>query len=124
MLGQATIRHVGRHAVRCGTISEPRIVYCQRDSLRLFANGGYHGAGSMSHASGRGGWPVASIDWAFVCDLAYFDRHDRLCIVGITQKFVFPRLPVGLHQIMLVAHLVADSVVGADAGQSNRIRPT
>jgi len=31
--------------------------------------------------------------------MAFFDRHDRLCIVGITPKFVFPRLPVGLHQI-------------------------
>ena len=49
---------------------------------------------------------MARIDWMVVCDMAYFDRLDRLCIVGITQKFVFPRLPVGLHQIMVVAHLV------------------
>ena len=48
---------------------------------------------------------MARIDWAVVCDLAFFDRHDRLCIVGITRKFVFPQLPVGLHQLMLVAHL-------------------
>lgn len=49
---------------------------------------------------------MARVDWALVCDLAFFDRHDRLCIVGITRKFVFPHLPVGLHQLMLVGHLV------------------
>jgi len=29
---------------------------------------------------------MARIAWALVCDLAFFDRQDRLCIVGSVQK--------------------------------------
>lgn len=48
---------------------------------------------------------MARIDWALLCDLAFFDRQDRLCIVGIVRKLPTPRLPLAISQVMLVAHL-------------------
>lgn len=48
---------------------------------------------------------MARIDWAFVCELAYFDRHERLCVVGIVKEFVVPQLPLALNQVTLVARL-------------------
>lgn len=49
---------------------------------------------------------MARIDWALACDLAFFDRQDRLCIVGITSRLPVPRLPLAINQLMLVARLV------------------
>lgn len=48
---------------------------------------------------------MAHIDWAVLCDLAFMDREDRLCVIGVTRKFLVPMLPASLHQVMLVAHL-------------------
>jgi hypothetical protein len=48
---------------------------------------------------------VARIDWALLCDLAFFDRQDRLCVVGIVRKLPAPGLPLAIGQMMLVAHL-------------------
>src|SRR5262245_32534237 len=48
---------------------------------------------------------MARIDWAVLCDVAFMDRHDRLCVIGVTRAFPVPRLPIALHQVMLVAHL-------------------
>src|SRR5262245_48109596 len=48
---------------------------------------------------------MACIDWAVLCDLAFIDRQDRLCVIGVTRKFPVPTLPIALHQVMLVAHL-------------------
>jgi uncharacterized protein DUF6941 len=48
---------------------------------------------------------MARIDWTVLCDLAFFDRQDRLCIVGIVRALPTPGLPVCIKQIMLVAHL-------------------
>ncbi len=49
---------------------------------------------------------MARIDWAFVCELAYFDRHERLCVVGIVKDFVIPQLPLALSQVMVVARCI------------------
>jgi hypothetical protein len=54
---------------------------------------------------------MAHIEWMHLCELAYFDRQSRLCIVGMTTHFVLPSLPVRLRQIMLVAR-VAGAVSG------------
>ena len=54
---------------------------------------------------------MAHIDWMHLCELAYFDRQGRLCIVGMTTHFVLPSLPIRLRQIMLVAR-VADARPG------------
>ena len=48
---------------------------------------------------------MARIDWAVLCDLAFIDSHERLCVIGVTRKFLVPTLPIALHQVMLVAHL-------------------
>lgn len=48
---------------------------------------------------------MARIDWAFVCELAYFDRQERLCVVGVYKQFIVPQLPLLLHQVTLVARL-------------------
>jgi hypothetical protein len=42
---------------------------------------------------------MARIDWALACDLAFFDRQDRLCIVGITRRLPVPRLPLAINQL-------------------------
>lgn len=48
---------------------------------------------------------MARIDWAVLCDLAFMDQQDRLCVIGVTRTFPVPALPIALHQVMLVAHL-------------------
>jgi hypothetical protein len=40
-----------------------------------------------------------------MCDLAFFDRQDRLCVIGIVRTVSTPRLPLAISQMMLVAHL-------------------
>ena len=49
---------------------------------------------------------MARIDWVVACDLAFFDRQDRLCLVGVTSRLPVPRLPLAINQLMLVARLV------------------
>ena len=44
---------------------------------------------------------MARIDWALLCDLAFFDRQDRLCVVGIVRRLPAPRLPLAISQMML-----------------------
>jgi hypothetical protein len=48
---------------------------------------------------------MASIEWATLCDLAFFDRQDRLCLIGIFRKLPVPSLPLAISQVMLVAKL-------------------
>lgn len=48
---------------------------------------------------------MANVDWAVLCELAFLDRHDRLCIVGMTTALPVPQLPVMVNQLMLVARL-------------------
>jgi hypothetical protein len=48
------------------------------------------------------------------CDLAYFDVHTRLCVVGVNTRLMVPSLPVQRREMMVVAHL-------RDQGQSDRI---
>src|SRR5262245_17404457 len=48
---------------------------------------------------------MAKIDWAVVCDHAFLDRQDRLCLIGLAREIPAPSLPLMLHQVMLVARL-------------------
>jgi len=48
---------------------------------------------------------MAKVDWAVLCELAFLDRHDRLCVVGLTTTLPVPRLPILVNQLMLVARL-------------------
>src|SRR5262245_48260619 len=49
---------------------------------------------------------MARIDWAVLCDSAFLDRQDRLCVIGITRTLTVPRLPSTVRQLTLVARLV------------------
>ena len=48
---------------------------------------------------------MARVDWAVLCELAFLDRQDRLCVVGMTTTLPVPRLPILVNQLMLVARL-------------------
>lgn len=48
---------------------------------------------------------MARIDWLVACDLAFIDRQDRLCVVGIVRSLPVPDVPLAMHQMMLVARL-------------------
>ena len=48
---------------------------------------------------------MARIDWLTACELAFWDRQDRLCLVGITTRLPVPDLPIAVNELMLVAHL-------------------
>src|SRR4029077_19115479 len=48
---------------------------------------------------------MARVDWAILCELAYLDQQDRLCVVGITTTLPVPRLPILVNQLMMVARL-------------------
>ena len=48
---------------------------------------------------------MARIDWAVVCDHAYLDRHDQLCMIGVVRSLQAPQLPLVAHRLMLVARL-------------------
>jgi len=48
---------------------------------------------------------MAKVDWAVLCELAFLDRHDRLCVVGLTTTLPVPHLPILVNQLMLVARL-------------------
>lgn len=49
---------------------------------------------------------MARIDWALLCDLAFFDRQQRLCVVGIVRNLPTPRLPLAIGHLMIVGRLV------------------
>ena len=40
---------------------------------------------------------MASLDWALVCDFAYFDRDNRLCMIGVETSGPIRILPLGIH---------------------------
>jgi hypothetical protein len=48
---------------------------------------------------------MARIDWVTACELAFLDRQDRLCVIGMTTHLPVPQLPLELNQLMLVARL-------------------
>jgi hypothetical protein len=46
------------------------------------------------------------IESAHLCELAFLDTSDRLCLVGITTRFPVPSLPLEVRQVMLAARVV------------------
>ena len=54
---------------------------------------------------------MAHLDWMQVCELAYFDRQARLCLVGITTHLALPSLPIQMRQLMIVGR-IADVTFG------------
>ena len=49
---------------------------------------------------------MARIDWAILCESAFLDRQNRLCIISVIRKLPTESLPVTLRQIMLIGRLV------------------
>ena len=45
------------------------------------------------------------VDWALVCDLAYFDGADRLCMFGIDTAGSMAMRTVGSHRLSVVLRL-------------------
>lgn len=52
---------------------------------------------------------MAAIEWAVLCESAFLDRGDRLCVIKIVTQFTVPALPLTIGQIVLVARLVETS---------------
>lgn len=48
---------------------------------------------------------MAKIKWAELCELAFIDKYERLCIVGVTTRFAVPSLPIAVRQIMIAARI-------------------
>jgi len=49
---------------------------------------------------------MASIEWAQLCELAFLDSCERLCMIGVTNRFPVPSLPLAVTQIMIAARVV------------------
>ena len=48
---------------------------------------------------------MARIRSLIACEMAFLDRQDRLCLIGITTHLPVPSLPLAVNQLMLVAQL-------------------
>ena len=48
---------------------------------------------------------MAKIKWAELCELAFIDKYDRLCMVGVTTRFAVPSLPLQVRQIMIAVRI-------------------
>jgi hypothetical protein len=48
---------------------------------------------------------MATVDWAVICDLAYFDCFNRLCLIGLETSGEVRRLPAGNNRLALAIHL-------------------
>src|SRR5262245_19756729 len=46
-----------------------------------------------------------NIDWAQLCELAFIDRFGRLCLIGITERFAVPSLPLAVRQLMIAVRI-------------------
>src|SRR5262245_47744858 len=49
---------------------------------------------------------MAKIEWAHLCELAFIDKYDRLCMIGVTTRFPVPSLPLFVRQLMIAARMV------------------
>src|SRR5262245_36211398 len=49
---------------------------------------------------------MATISWLQLCEHAFLDSADRLCVIGLTNRFMVPTLPVAVHHLMLAARVV------------------
>jgi hypothetical protein len=58
---------------------------------------------------------MAKPQWAQLCELAFLDDCDRLCMIGIMTRFPVPFLPIAMRQLMIVAR-IADVRPGESFG--------
>jgi hypothetical protein len=45
------------------------------------------------------------IDWIQLCEMAFLDDCDRLCMVGVMTRFPAPELPIAMRQLMIVVRV-------------------
>src|SRR5262245_55966760 len=50
--------------------------------------------------------PMAHIDWLQLCESAFLDNCNRLCVVGFLNRFQVPALPIAVNQLMLAGRVV------------------
>jgi hypothetical protein len=60
---------------------------------------------------------MARIQWAQLCELAFLDDCDRLCMIGLMNRFPVPSLPIVMRQLMIVVR-IADTTPGETFGVS------
>src|SRR5262245_19828401 len=49
---------------------------------------------------------MARIASAQLCELAFFDNCERLCLIGVTTRLPVPALPLAVNQLMIAARVV------------------
>ncbi|HEY7291389.1 MAG TPA: hypothetical protein VH583_16245 [Vicinamibacterales bacterium] len=49
---------------------------------------------------------MAHIDCLQLCDTAFLDNCDRLCLIGVINRLPVQRLPIAVHQLVLVGRIV------------------
>lgn len=49
---------------------------------------------------------MADIEWLQLCETAFLDNCDRLCVIGIVNRFPVPVLPIAVHQLTLAGRVV------------------
>jgi hypothetical protein len=48
---------------------------------------------------------MARVEWALLCDLAYFDAYRNLCMIGVRAESPVPTLPAGMHRFAIAARV-------------------
>jgi hypothetical protein len=62
---------------------------------------------------------MTQLAWMQLCETAFLDNCDRLCVIGVTTRFAVPTLPIAVHRLTLVARIVNASAGEAiDVGMS------
>jgi hypothetical protein len=49
---------------------------------------------------------MAELAWVQLCEKAFLDNCDRLCLVGIINRLPIPTLPITVHELMLAGRVV------------------
>jgi hypothetical protein len=49
---------------------------------------------------------MAKVEWALLCDLAYFDAYRNLCVIGAQTQAPVPTLPAGTRRCAIASRVV------------------
>lgn len=49
---------------------------------------------------------MARIHSAQLCELAFLDNSNRLCLIGLTTRLPVPSLPIAVWRLMIAAHVI------------------
>jgi hypothetical protein len=45
------------------------------------------------------------IDWVQLCEMAFLDDCERLCMIGVTTRLPAPALPIAMRQLVIVVRI-------------------